>query len=212
MLVSIVGGNMINQNNRRIFEQDEYDFYDAKAKKTWNYVCSVTGWRNQKIVEDFKEDAICLIDNVHYYTELQVVGYWHNFGMQLHNDSYRFTYMYIAASKVNDLKKKVLELDSTVVGKLVFFNCVPNEMLTFDVDDLDESMIQERYGELTYVIPIATTKHRYITIKNIVDQGFDFPKCDCKDFHSEILSKKESRIKFEAIEENIRGFNGICCR
>ena len=202
----------LNQNNRRDFVQDEYDLYDRKAKTAWDYVCSVTGWKNNKLIEDYQEDAIVEIGNISYLTELQIVAYWHNFGLDDWNDNYKFSNMYIAASKVKALQNKISDLDNTLSGKLIFFNCVPNEMLTFNVDDLDESMMQERYGELTYVIPIATTKHRYITIKNIIDQGYDFPKCDCKDFHSEILNKKESRIKFEAIEENIRGFNGICCR
>ena len=211
--LSIVGRDMkVNQNNRRIFEQDEYDLYDRKAKEAWNYVCSVTGWRNKKLIEDYQEDAVCLIDNIYYLTELQIVAYWHNFDLNDGSGNYRFSNMYIAASKVEALQKKILSFDSIFVGKLVFFNCVPNEMITFDVTDLDESMLQERYGELTYVIPLRTTKHRYISMKAIINNGFDNPKCDCAEFHSEILNKKESRVKFEQIPENVRGFNGICCR
>ena len=213
IVVSIVGVDMgINQNNRRDFVQDEYDLYDKKAKTAWDYVCSVTGWKNNKLIEDYQEDAIVKIDNISYLTELQIVAYWHNFGLDDWNDNYKFSNMYIAASKVKALQDKISDLDNTLAGKLIFFNCVPNEMLTFNVNDLDDSMMQERYGELTYVIPIKTTKHKYITFKNIIDNGYDFPKCDCREFHLDILNRHDSRINNELRKENIRGFNGICCR
>ena len=103
-VVNIVGGDMpeqVNQNNRRLFVEDEYNLYDVrKARPFWNDVCSVNGWDIVKDEEDFKEDYVCKINNELYFMELQVVGYWHNFDLS------KISNVRISASKVKLLKEK----------------------------------------------------------------------------------------------------------
>lgn len=202
---------MTNQNNRRDFIQDEYDLYDKKAKTAWNEIARVTGYYNHKQYEDFQEDAVAFLNGKYYLTELQVVAYWHNYSLLDWQNNYILSNMYIAASKVEALKDRLMKYDNIHAGKLIFFNCVPNEYLAFDVEDLNDSMLQERYGERTYIIPL-TTKHRYMNAKNIINNSFNNPRCDCKENHFEIIKRFDSRVNNEQKKENVRGRNGICCR
>jgi len=197
-VVSIVGVDMVNANNRRDFKAEEYDLYDVrKARPFWSQVCKANEWQVIKDEEDFAEDYVCKIYNNLYVMELQVVGYWHNFDIQYISN------LFISASKVDNLKKKAQE-KNTKAG-LIFLNCVPNRFIGIDVERIIESYkVTTSSGEKSYKIPI---QHIHFLYKELLGTNF----CDCLENHIEIMKKSHGRIPMAQRKENWRGINGICC-
>ena len=197
-VVSIVGGDMVNANNRRDFKAEEYDLYDVrKARPFWNQVCEANNWQVIKDEEDFAEDFVCkILDNL-YVMELQVVGYWHNF------DKDYISNLWISASKVDNLKKKAQEKNTR--SGLIFLNCVPNRFIGIDVEEIKESYkVNKASGEKSYKIPLQKIYYLY---KELLDRNF----CDCLENHIEIMEQGNGRIPMAQRNVNLRGKNGICC-
>ena len=197
-VVSIVGVDMVNANNRRDFRADEYDLYDVKkARPYWNQVCAVNEWEIIKNDEDFGEDFVCKIIDDIYIMELQVVGYWHNFSKD------NISNLWISASKVNNLREKAKE-KNTKAG-LIFLNCVPNKFIGVNINQVKyEHKVIKASEEKSYKIPLKDIDYIY---KEIFDTNF----CDCLENHYEIMLQGNGRIPMAEKEINIRGKNGICC-
>ena len=197
-VVSIVGGDMVNANNRRDFKAEEYDLYDVrKARPIWHQVCKANESQVIKDEEDFAEDYVCKILDSLYVMEIQVVGYWHNFDIEYISN------LWISASKVDNLKKKAQE-KNTKAG-LIFLNCVPNRFIGIDVERIIESYkVTTSSGEKSYKIPI---QHIHFLYKKLLDRNF----CDCLENHIEIMEQGNGRIPMAQRNVNLRGKNGICC-
>ena len=197
-VVSIVGGDMVNANNRRDFKAEEYDLYDVrKARPFWNQVCEANQWQVIKDEEDFAEDYVCKILNNLYVMELQVVGYWHNFNKD------NISNLWISASKVDNLKKKA-QAKNTRSG-LIFLNCVPNRFIGIDIEEIKESYkVNKASGEKSYKIPLQKIYYLY---KELLDTNF----CDCLENHIDIMEQSNGRIPMAQRNVNLRGKNGICC-
>ena len=197
-VANIVGGNMVNANNRRDFKAEEYDLYDVrKARPFWSKVCEANDWEVIKDEEDFAEDYVCkILDNL-YVMELQVVGYWHNFNKD------NISNLWISASKVDNLKKKAQE-KNTRAG-LIFLNCVPNRFIGIDIEEIKESYkVNKASGEKSYKIPLQKIYYLY---KELLDRNF----CDCLENHLDIMEQGNGRIPMAQRNVNLRGKNGICC-
>ena len=197
-VVSIVGADMVNANNRRDFKAEEYDLYDVrKARPFWSKVCEANQWKVIKDEEDFAEDYVCkILDNL-YVMELQVVGYWHNFNKD------NISNLWISASKVDNLKKKAQE-KNTRAG-LIFLNCVPNRFIGIDIEEIKETYkVNKSSGEKSYKIPL---KQIYYLSKELFDTNF----CDCLENHLDIMVQGNGRIPMAQRNVNLRGKNGICC-
>ena len=197
-VVSIVGVDMVNANNRRDFKADEHYLYDVKkARPFWSQVCEANNWKVIKDEEDFAEDFVCKISDNLYFMELQVVGYWHNF------DKDYISNLWISASKVDNLKKKA-QAKNTKAG-LIFLNCVPNRFIGIDIDEIKETYkVNKSSGEKSYKIPIQKIDYLY---KQLLDRNF----CDCLENHIDIMEQGNGRIPMAQKNVNIRGNNGICC-
>jgi len=197
-VVSIVGGDMVNANNRRDFKAEEYNLYDVrKARPFWNQVCEANQWQVIKDEEDFAEDYVCKILNNLYVMELQVVGYWHNF------DKDYISNLWISASKIDNLKKKAQE-KNTKAG-LIFLNCVPNRFIGVDIEEVKEAYkVNKSSGEKSYQIPLKKIDYLY---KQLLNNNF----CDCLENHIEIMNQGNGRIPMAQRNVNLRGKNGICC-
>ena len=192
-VVSIVGVDMPNQNNRRDFIADEYDLYDLrKARPYWQQVCNTNQWEIIKNEEDFAEDFVCKIFDDIYFMELQVVGYWHNF------DISNISNVWISASKVKNLKEK-----SDKAG-LIFLNCVPNRFFGINVDQVKSEWKIKNIAEESYRIPLKEIKYNQKVV-------FDRDLCDCLENHLEIMQRQEGRLALANKDFNYRGKNGICC-
>ena len=197
-VVSIVGADMVNANNRRDFKAEEYDLYDVrKARPFWSKVCKANDWEVIKDEEDFAEDYVCkILDNL-YVMELQVVGYWHNFNKD------NISNLWISASKVDNLKKKA-QAKNTRAG-LIFLNCVPNRFIGIDIEEIKETYkVNKSSGEKSYKIPL---KQIYYLSKELFDTNF----CDCLENHLDIMVQGNGRIPMAQRNVNLRGKNGICC-
>jgi len=197
-VVSIVGADMVNANNRRDFKAEEHNLYDVrKARPFWNQVCEANDWQVIKDEEDFAEDYVCKILNNLYVMELQVVGYWHNF------DKDNISNIWISASKVDNLRKKAK--DKNTRAGLIFLNCVPNRFIGIDIEEIkDIYKITKDSGEKSYKIPLQQIHYLY---KELLDNNF----CDCLENHIEIMQQSNGRIPMAQRNVNLRGKNGICC-
>lgn len=191
--VSIVGVDMPNQNNRRVFIPDEYDFYDKyKARPYWQEICNANNWKIIKDEEDFAEDFVCKISDTLYFMELQVIGYWHNFDV-----SYLST-AYISKSKIDSLKQKGEK------AGLIFLNCVPNRFFGLNIDLIESDWLVTNIAEKSYRIPLKKIQFNQ---RVLLDQNL----CDCLEKHYNIMERQKGRIGMASKEFNIRGRNGICC-
>ena len=192
-VVSIVGVDMVNSNNRRNFKADEYDLYDVrKARPYWQEVCKTNQWQIIKDEEDFAEDFVCKIFDDIYFMELQVVGYWHNF------DISNISNVWISASKVKNLKEK-----SDKAG-LIFLNCVPNRFFGINVDQVKNEWQIKNIAEESYRIPLKEINFNQKVV-------FDRHLCDCLENHLEIMQRQNGRLALANKDFNKRGINGICC-
>ncbi len=192
-VVSIVGVDMPNQNNRRDFVPDEYEFYDRKkARPYWQEICRSNQWEIIKDDEDYSEDFVCKISDTLYFMELQVIGYWHNFDVSYINTAY------ISKSKIDALKEKKEN------AGLIFLNCVPNRFFGINIDIIENDWLITNIAEKSYRIPLKDIK---INQKVLLDENL----CDCLEKHLEIMKRHKGRIGMAQKEFNIRGNNGICC-
>ena len=193
IVVSIVGADMVNANNRRDFKADEYDLYDVrKARPYWQQICNTNQWQIIKDEEDFAEDFVCKIFDDTYFMELQVVGYWHNF------DISNISNVWISASKVKNLKEK-----SDKAG-LIFLNCVPNRFFGINVDQVKNERYIKNIAEESYRIPLKEVNFNQKVV-------FDRDLCDCLENHLEIMQRQNGRLALANKDFNKRGKNGICC-
>lgn len=193
IVLSIVGVDMVNSNNRRDFKADEYDLYDVrKARPYWQQVCNTNQWQIIKDEEDFAEDFVCKIFDEIYFMELQVVGYWHNF------DISNISNVWISASKVKNLKDK-----SDKAG-LIFLNCVPNRFFGINVDQVKNDWKIKNIAEESYRIPLKEINFNQKVV-------FDRDLCDCLENHLEIMQRQNGRLALANKDVNKRGINGICC-
>ena len=199
----------LNARGNRQVLNDELELYDVrKARPAIEYLSkNVDNFNICSNEETFEEDSVIEMHGTRYLLELQVVGYWHNFEY----DFNKFTNLYVSKSKIDIMRNKIQPGES---GKFIWFNCVPNQYMTLDIEQFkDEWIFTRPSGSLSYMIPIEKNWDiiRYFTFEYLLNNEIEDYKCDCSDKHMNIINRNGGRAAQLYEDYNERGNNFFCC-